>query len=57
MKHIQDSGAMFVKQPQGFATALQNQRIAGMNLMQKQFSLNRATSRSNFLSVIAAWST
>jgi hypothetical protein len=42
---------MLVKQPQGFTTALQCRRIAGMNRTQKQFSLNCVASKSNFLSV------
>jgi hypothetical protein len=42
---------MFNTHPQAFTTALNSQRIAGMNRTQKQFSLKRAASKSNFLSV------
>jgi hypothetical protein len=39
---------MLIKHPQGFKTALQSHRIAGMSPAQKQFSLNRAGLNKQF---------
>ena len=39
---------MLIKQPQGFTRALQSHRIAGMNLKQNQFSVNRGASKKQF---------
>lgn len=44
-KLTEDSRTMLIKRPQGFTTALQSHRIAGMNRPQKQFSLNCGESK------------
>ena len=43
---------MLVKEPKGFTTEVQSPRIAGMNLMEKPFSVMREESKGNFLSVV-----
>jgi|KBSSwiStaDraftv2_1062776.scaffolds.fasta_scaffold1011545_1 hypothetical protein len=41
VNRMQDCEGTLIEQRQGFMTALQNQIIAGMNLTQQQFSVNR----------------